>query len=177
MCRKFRVIRADSYLKNFASDRSHMKDSSGNWREPPPSYPCIETGGEPRPPPGGSCHCADERVPLTRVRKHIVLWARLLEGWGGKRECRSVYSSDLGIEARRAGLEGTRTHGRGTVLGPKPWHRCWDIGLRKVCVFESFNSGTTSILPREGFMLWGGNPSASLGCVKCHFTGSVIKAA
>ncbi|XP_030620003.1 protein N-terminal glutamine amidohydrolase isoform X1 [Delphinapterus leucas] len=43
--RKFRVIRADSYLKNFASDRSHMKDSSGNWREPPPSYPCIETGG------------------------------------------------------------------------------------------------------------------------------------
>ncbi|XP_062044013.1 protein N-terminal glutamine amidohydrolase isoform X4 [Lepus europaeus] len=44
--RKFRVIRADSYLKNFASDRSHMKDSSGNWREPPPPYPCIETGGE-----------------------------------------------------------------------------------------------------------------------------------
>ncbi|XP_073925268.1 protein N-terminal glutamine amidohydrolase isoform X5 [Castor canadensis] len=41
--RKFRVIRADSYLKNFASDRSHMKDSSGNWREPPPPYPCIET--------------------------------------------------------------------------------------------------------------------------------------
>ncbi|XP_036686680.1 protein N-terminal glutamine amidohydrolase isoform X2 [Balaenoptera musculus] len=45
--RKFRVIRADSYLKNFASDRSHMKDSSGNWREPPPSYPCIETGAPP----------------------------------------------------------------------------------------------------------------------------------
>uniref|UniRef100_A0ABK0M252 Protein N-terminal glutamine amidohydrolase n=1 Tax=Rattus norvegicus TaxID=10116 RepID=A0ABK0M252_RAT len=42
--RKFRVVRADSYLKNFASDRSHMKDSSGNWREPPPEYPCIETG-------------------------------------------------------------------------------------------------------------------------------------
>ncbi|XP_013363383.1 PREDICTED: protein N-terminal glutamine amidohydrolase isoform X3 [Chinchilla lanigera] len=42
--RKFRVIRADCYLKNFASDRSHMKDSSGNWREAPPPYPCIETG-------------------------------------------------------------------------------------------------------------------------------------
>nr|XP_020820648.1 protein N-terminal glutamine amidohydrolase [Phascolarctos cinereus] len=42
--RKFRVIRADLYLKNFASDRSHMKDSSGNWREPPPPYPCIQTG-------------------------------------------------------------------------------------------------------------------------------------
>ncbi|XP_051015593.1 protein N-terminal glutamine amidohydrolase isoform X1 [Acomys russatus] len=42
--RKFRVVRADCYLKNFASDRSHMKDSSGNWKEPPPEYPCIETG-------------------------------------------------------------------------------------------------------------------------------------
>ncbi|XP_021090132.1 protein N-terminal glutamine amidohydrolase isoform X2 [Mesocricetus auratus] len=53
--RKFRVVRADSYLKNFASDRSHMKDSSGNWREPPPAYPCIETGGEPRPSFPGLC--------------------------------------------------------------------------------------------------------------------------
>ncbi|ERE80015.1 glutamine amidohydrolase [Cricetulus griseus] len=42
--RKFRVVHADSYLKNFASDRSSMKDPSGNWREPPPVYPCIETG-------------------------------------------------------------------------------------------------------------------------------------
>uniref|UniRef100_A0A8C5KW33 Protein N-terminal glutamine amidohydrolase n=1 Tax=Jaculus jaculus TaxID=51337 RepID=A0A8C5KW33_JACJA len=42
--RKFRVVRADSYLKHFASDRSHMKDSSGNWKEPPLAYPCIETG-------------------------------------------------------------------------------------------------------------------------------------
>ncbi|XP_028917761.1 protein N-terminal glutamine amidohydrolase isoform X5 [Ornithorhynchus anatinus] len=41
--RKLRVIPADCYLKNFASDRSHMKDSSGNWRAPPPLYPCIET--------------------------------------------------------------------------------------------------------------------------------------
>ncbi|KAI1901923.1 hypothetical protein AGOR_G00039420 [Albula goreensis] len=41
--RKFRVIPADIYLKNFASDRSHMKDESGAWRMPPPLYPCIET--------------------------------------------------------------------------------------------------------------------------------------
>ncbi|KAG7458010.1 hypothetical protein MATL_G00233230 [Megalops atlanticus] len=41
--RKFRVIAADVYLKNFASDRSHMKDASGAWRMPPPPYPCIET--------------------------------------------------------------------------------------------------------------------------------------
>ncbi|KAM9164856.1 protein N-terminal glutamine amidohydrolase isoform 2-T3 [Pangshura tecta] len=41
--RKIRLIRADLYLKTFASDRSHMKDASGHWQKPPPSYPCIET--------------------------------------------------------------------------------------------------------------------------------------
>ncbi|XP_067323408.1 protein N-terminal glutamine amidohydrolase [Anolis sagrei] len=41
--RKVRLIRADVYLKTFASDRSHMKDASGNWLKPPPLYPCIET--------------------------------------------------------------------------------------------------------------------------------------
>ncbi|KAJ8395294.1 hypothetical protein AAFF_G00034960 [Aldrovandia affinis] len=41
--RKLRVIPADAYMKNFASDRSHMKDVSGAWRMPPPPYPCIET--------------------------------------------------------------------------------------------------------------------------------------
>ncbi|XP_053106607.1 protein N-terminal glutamine amidohydrolase isoform X2 [Hemicordylus capensis] len=41
--RKVRVVRADVYLKMFASDRSHMKDASGNWLKTPPPYPCIET--------------------------------------------------------------------------------------------------------------------------------------
>uniref|UniRef100_A0A452HSC5 Protein N-terminal glutamine amidohydrolase n=1 Tax=Gopherus agassizii TaxID=38772 RepID=A0A452HSC5_9SAUR len=41
--RKIRLIQADLYLKTFASDRSHMKDASGHWQKPPPSYPCIET--------------------------------------------------------------------------------------------------------------------------------------
>ncbi|XP_069776367.1 protein N-terminal glutamine amidohydrolase isoform X5 [Narcine bancroftii] len=41
--RKMRVLRADLYLKKFASDRSHMKDAHGMWRMPPPSYPCIQT--------------------------------------------------------------------------------------------------------------------------------------
>uniref|UniRef100_A0A8C3SC54 Protein N-terminal glutamine amidohydrolase n=1 Tax=Chelydra serpentina TaxID=8475 RepID=A0A8C3SC54_CHESE len=41
--RKIRLIRADLYLKTFASDRSHMKDANGHWQKPPPSYPCIET--------------------------------------------------------------------------------------------------------------------------------------
>ncbi|XP_062836119.1 protein N-terminal glutamine amidohydrolase isoform X2 [Anolis carolinensis] len=41
--RKVRLVRADVFLKTFASDRSHMKDASGNWLKPPPLYPCIET--------------------------------------------------------------------------------------------------------------------------------------
>ncbi|XP_056335842.1 protein N-terminal glutamine amidohydrolase [Danio aesculapii] len=41
--RKLRVIPGNTYLKEFASDRSHMKDSDGNWRMPPPAYPCLET--------------------------------------------------------------------------------------------------------------------------------------
>ncbi|KAF4798173.1 Protein N-terminal glutamine amidohydrolase [Turdus rufiventris] len=41
--RKIRMIRADLYLKTFASDRSHMKDANGEWQKPPPPYPCIET--------------------------------------------------------------------------------------------------------------------------------------
>ncbi|XP_010620629.1 LOW QUALITY PROTEIN: uncharacterized protein LOC104861014 [Fukomys damarensis] len=44
--RKVRVICSDCYLKTFASDQSHMKDSGGNWREPPPPYPCVETTGD-----------------------------------------------------------------------------------------------------------------------------------
>ncbi|XP_028819103.1 protein N-terminal glutamine amidohydrolase [Denticeps clupeoides] len=41
--RKLRVIPAEMYLNTFASDRSHMKDAGGEWRMPPPPYPCIET--------------------------------------------------------------------------------------------------------------------------------------
>lgn len=40
------MIRADLYLKTFASDRSHMKDANGKWQKPPPPYPCIETAGK-----------------------------------------------------------------------------------------------------------------------------------
>lgn len=89
------MIRADSYLKNFASDRSHMKDSSGNWREPPPSYPCIETGGEQGTSSQRVSHqCDGERVPLTKDRKSTVVWVRLPEWLGGERECSCVYLSD-----------------------------------------------------------------------------------
>jgi hypothetical protein len=38
-----------------------MKDSSGNWREPPPEYPCIETGGEP-----GLC------LPIAQIHVSLI---------------------------------------------------------------------------------------------------------
>ncbi|XP_040044367.1 protein N-terminal glutamine amidohydrolase [Gasterosteus aculeatus] len=41
--RMLRVIPADSFLLNFASDRSHMKKSDGSWGMPPPLYPPIQT--------------------------------------------------------------------------------------------------------------------------------------
>ena len=40
--RKFRVINSKDFLINFASDRSHMKDETGQWIKPPPAYPCIQ---------------------------------------------------------------------------------------------------------------------------------------
>ncbi|XP_073337994.1 protein N-terminal glutamine amidohydrolase [Pagrus major] len=41
--RKLRVVPADSFLLNFGSDRSHMKNPDGSWRMPPPPYPPIHT--------------------------------------------------------------------------------------------------------------------------------------
>jgi len=41
--RKFRVIPFEDFLLNFASDRHHMKDENGQWLQPPPDYPCIQT--------------------------------------------------------------------------------------------------------------------------------------
>ncbi|XP_061905275.1 protein N-terminal glutamine amidohydrolase isoform X7 [Entelurus aequoreus] len=41
--RKLRVVPADCFLLNFASDRSHMKKEDGSWKMPPPPYPPIRT--------------------------------------------------------------------------------------------------------------------------------------
>jgi hypothetical protein len=39
----FRVISADYYLNNFASDRSHMLNDDNTYSSSPPIYPCIES--------------------------------------------------------------------------------------------------------------------------------------
>ncbi|RIA86537.1 N-terminal glutamine amidase-domain-containing protein [Glomus cerebriforme] len=41
--RKFRIIPAETYLRVFASDRSHMIKEDGTWNSPPPTYPPIST--------------------------------------------------------------------------------------------------------------------------------------
>lgn len=45
VCRLFRVIHAPVFLRSFASDRSHMKDPTGNWIELPPKYEPIVAEG------------------------------------------------------------------------------------------------------------------------------------
>lgn len=44
--RLFRVVHAPIFLRCFASDRRHMKDSGGNWiEEPPPHEPIVAEDG------------------------------------------------------------------------------------------------------------------------------------
>ncbi|XP_076180863.1 protein N-terminal glutamine amidohydrolase isoform X1 [Ptiloglossa arizonensis] len=41
--RRFRVLPATVYLREFASDRHHMKREDGTWIKTPPDYPPIST--------------------------------------------------------------------------------------------------------------------------------------
>jgi hypothetical protein len=41
---RLRVIPAADYRQDFASDRSHMRDSRGRFQRPPPPWPHIGTG-------------------------------------------------------------------------------------------------------------------------------------
>ncbi|CAI0438294.1 unnamed protein product [Linum tenue] len=44
--RFYRVVHAPVFLRGFASDRSHMKDSAGNWNAQPPAYePVVAEDG------------------------------------------------------------------------------------------------------------------------------------
>ncbi|MGE5152975.1 MAG: hypothetical protein ACM3ST_03065 [Bdellovibrio bacteriovorus] len=41
---RLRLIPADAYRRDFASDRSHMREPSGRWRHPPPPWDPIGHG-------------------------------------------------------------------------------------------------------------------------------------
>ncbi len=42
----FKIIDPDLYLREFASDRSHMLNQQGNFIQPPPPWTPIQDGGE-----------------------------------------------------------------------------------------------------------------------------------
>ena len=65
--RSFRVVSAAEFLLHFASDRSHMKDSSGNWLMPPPVYDCIQ-------PEGRSPHNLDNFISMDKT----VGWGQVM---------------------------------------------------------------------------------------------------
>lgn len=39
---RVKIIEAEKYANEFYSDRSHMKDETGNWLSPPPPWPLID---------------------------------------------------------------------------------------------------------------------------------------
>lgn len=41
--RHFRVVPAVTFLRQFASDRRHMRKEDGSWLKPPPPYPAISS--------------------------------------------------------------------------------------------------------------------------------------
>ncbi|CAN1173000.1 Protein N-terminal glutamine amidohydrolase [Linum perenne] len=55
--RLYRVVHAPTFLRRFASDRSHMRDSAGNWINPPPAY-------EPIVAQDGSVHNLNEYMDI-----------------------------------------------------------------------------------------------------------------
>lgn len=45
--RMYRLVDADKYLVEFASDRKHML-KNGQWIAPPPDWPLIQNAGNPQ---------------------------------------------------------------------------------------------------------------------------------
>lgn len=41
---RFRIVGRDAYIREFGSDRSHMRGSDGAWLQPPPPWPAIGRG-------------------------------------------------------------------------------------------------------------------------------------
>ncbi|CAA0812755.1 Protein N-terminal glutamine amidohydrolase [Striga hermonthica] len=58
--RVFRILHGPIFLKMFASDRRHMKDSAGNWIHPPPSYDVIVAED-------GTAHNLNEYMEMSSV--------------------------------------------------------------------------------------------------------------
>lgn len=44
ICPRFLLFDGDAYVREFSSDRSHMRDAAGRWQSPPPEWPPIDRG-------------------------------------------------------------------------------------------------------------------------------------
>lgn len=86
--RFFRVVHAPNFLRSFASDRRHMKDSAGNWIEDPPPYDPIVAQD-------GTFHNLNEYMEIKGEEVAKNLEVGLLD---------KVYSEKLGLVVRESQL-------------------------------------------------------------------------
>ncbi len=71
---RFRVLDAEPFRRDFASDRSHMRAADGSWLHPPPAWDALGSGK-----PSNLM----ELVAMDAPGSGMVLdFAQLLRGWG-----------------------------------------------------------------------------------------------
>ncbi|KAJ6921864.1 protein N-terminal glutamine amidohydrolase [Populus alba x Populus x berolinensis] len=79
--RSFRIVHAPIFLRFFASDRRHMKDSVGNWTAEPPAY-------EPIVAEDGTIHNLNEYMEIHASDESTNMEADLIN---------SVFTHQLGV--------------------------------------------------------------------------------
>ncbi|CAL5351545.1 unnamed protein product [Camellia sinensis] len=88
--RFFRVVHAPIFLRSFASDRRHMKDSVGNWIAQPPAYEVIVAED-------GTVHSLNEYIEISTAGLAKDIGVDLID---------AVHSQKLGVTVSETQLEG-----------------------------------------------------------------------
>ncbi|KAE8098776.1 hypothetical protein FH972_016812 [Carpinus fangiana] len=87
--RFFRIVHAPIFLRSFASDRRHMKDSAGNWIAEPPAY-------EPIIAEDGAVH---------NLNEYIEICAADVMTNAGSDSINAAFTQKLGVLANEGQLE------------------------------------------------------------------------
>ncbi|KAF5941015.1 hypothetical protein HYC85_022182, partial [Camellia sinensis] len=87
--RFFRVVHAPIFLRSFASDRRHMKDSVGNWIAQPPAYEAIVAED-------GTVHSLNEYIEISTAGLAKDIGVDLID---------AVHSQKLGVTVSETQLE------------------------------------------------------------------------